>query len=128
MIKILIVVLLVAVGGFLLGNNLNKTPINITQTESSAEVEVTAKYLGDSKFEVALNTHSVDLSDFDFSRSVLLKTKDKELKAISASPVSDSPPHHRTFTLIFPKFSLPVTLTIKNLGGIPERKLIFERR
>ena len=127
MIKLAIAVFLVALGSFLLGNSFNKTPINLTQTESSAEVDVSASYSGNFQFEIALNTHSVDLSNFDFSQSVILKTKNYELKSISATPVSDSPPHHRTFTLTFPKFNLPVTLIINNLGGTPERKLIFER-
>ncbi len=129
MIKLITAAILIAIGGYFLGNSqFGKIPINLTQTESSAEVDITAKYLGDFKFEVALDTHSVDLSTFDFSRSVVLRTMNSELKTISTSPVSDSPPHHRTFILIFPKFSLPVTLIIKDLGGITERKLIFERR
>lgn len=128
MIKLVIAIVLVAIASFILGNRRSETPVILTQSESSADVEVTAKYLGNNQFEIALNTHSVDLSDFDFSKSVTLKNKNSELETISTTPVSDSPPHHRTFTLVFPKFSFPVTLVIKNLGGIPERKLIFEKR
>lgn len=128
MTKLIILVILLAIGGFLLGSAQSKSAINLTQIESSAEVDVVAKYIGDFKFEVALDTHSVDLSDFNFSSSIFLKTKDQELKALAASPVSDSPPHHRTFILNFPKFNFPVTLIIKNLGETPERKLVFERR
>lgn len=127
MIRLILAGFLVAIGSYFLGNNINKTPVNLTLTESSAEVDVSASYLGDSKFEVALNTHSVDLTNFDFSDSVSLRTTNQELKTVTTTPITDSPPHHRTFILTFPKFNFPVTLIIKNLGGIPERKLIFER-
>lgn len=109
-------------GRFSLGKSIGP----IVVTDSQAEVDVQATY-SSNQIELALNTHSVDLTDFDFSQSVILRTKNSELKTVSAVPVSDSPPHHRTYALTFPKFSLPVTLIIKNLGGIPERKLIFER-
>lgn len=127
MIKILLVLIAVSVAAaaYFIGSRPQPT---LTQSVTAGEIDVTAEYLGNFKFEMALNTHSVDLSSFDFSKSVMLQTKNSELKTVSVTPVSDSPPHHRTFILIFPKFSLPVTLIVKDLGGITERKLVFERR
>lgn len=104
----------------------NRSLPTLTQSAVAGDINITARYLGN-QFEIALDTHSVDLSSFDFSGSILLKTKDQELKALSASPVSDSS-HHRTYLVTFPKFKLPATLVLNNLGNISQTNLIFERR
>ncbi len=123
-IPLVLIVLVVAAAAYFVGS---RPQLNaLTQSAVAGEVNVTARYLGD-QFEIALDTHSVDLSSFDFSSSILLKTKDQELKAISTSPVSDSS-HHRTYLVTFPKFKLPVTLVLNNLGNISQTTLKFERR
>ncbi len=126
MIKVLLILaaLAIAVMGYFLGNRPLPT---LTQSATAGEVNITARYLGD-QFEIALDTHSVDLSNYDFLQSVLLKTMNSELSAISATPVSDSPPHHRIYLVTFPKFKLPVTLVINNLGLISQTTLKFDRR
>lgn len=102
----------------------NRSLPTLTQSAVAGDINITARYLGN-QFEIALDTHSVDLSSFDFSSSILLKTKDQELKALSASPVSDSS-HHRTYLVTFPKFKLPAALVLNNLGDVSQTILKFE--
>mgnify|MGYP001567158135 CR=1 FL=1 len=119
--KVLILILVaVSIAAFWLGNRAappaDNTPI--TQSESSGEVTVTATYQGD-QIEVALDTHSVDLSNFDFGKSI-------SPAPTSVQATTDSP-HHRRAILKFNRLNLPFTLVISNLANIPQRKLVFER-
>jgi len=78
------------------------------------------------KFEIRMNTHSVDLSQDMIAVSTLKDDKGKEY-----SPVNwkGSPPgsHHRSGVLEFPALEgnpQSITLTIRNIAKVPER--IFE--
>lgn len=80
------------------------------------------------KFDVQFNTHSVNL-DFDVSQIATLK--DKEGNVFDNPLWEGSPPggHHRSGTLTFNNQLLKteeVTLIIKDIAGIPERKLSWE--
>ncbi|MDO8487718.1 MAG: hypothetical protein Q7S31_00190 [bacterium] len=121
----LFVVLLIGIGlaAYLIGNRVAFSPTTslttppITQTETSGEVTVTATYQK-GQIEVALDTHSVDLLGFDFSKSI-------QPLPTSVQMIADSE-HHRRAILQFAKLKLPFTLTISNLADIPQRKLVFE--
>ncbi|MEW6670683.1 MAG: hypothetical protein AB1427_03220 [Thermodesulfobacteriota bacterium] len=78
------------------------------------------------KFEVRMNTHSVNLG-YDMVAAALLK--DGQGRTYNASAWNGSAPggHHRSGVLEFPAVAenaKSVTLYFKNISGVPER--IFE--
>jgi len=97
-----------------------------TRTAQSGDVAVTVTFES-GKFNVALDTHSVDLSAFDFSASVKLKTAGSELSTASVTPVSDAA-HHRSAILTFPSVAGPFTIIISDLVDTSPVSLFFERR
>lgn len=79
-------------------------------------------------FEFALNTHSVDLSDFDVGENVVLVAGNSSQEPSEWREESTST-HHRSGKLVFkfPANPVPeVNLVIKNLGGVVERSLTWE--
>ncbi len=74
-------------------------------------------------FEIAMNTHSVDLSA-DMLKSVLLRDDSGKQYAPTKWDGPDGGGHHRSGRIEFP--ALPgnvrsVTLIVKDIAGIPER-------
>ncbi len=80
------------------------------------------------KFDIAFNTHQVSLN-FDVAKISSLKddkgTVYKPLRWEGAPPGG----HHRSGTLIFPKLAegtKAITLTLKNIAKVPERKFTWK--
>lgn len=99
-----------------------------TNSEGSVEVEVAPIEISNSsdswQFRIVLNTHSVELNQ-DLTKVVTLyDDKGKEYKP---SSWEGTPPggHHRegilTFRSLIPRPS-SITLVVKDIDGIPERK------
>ncbi len=75
------------------------------------------------QFDIALNTHSVDLRD-DMLKSVVLRDDAGEEHAPTLWEGPGPGGHHRTGRLTFaalPASTRSVTLVVRNIGGVPER-------
>lgn len=105
-----------------------------TQRNESGEVTVEVTWTGPAAgavFDVQLDTHSVDLDVLDLSDAVLMNDRGEKLAAIPwEAPKSG---HHREGRLTFSgdaaaflADSSRIELTIKGVGGVPERILRWE--
>lgn len=109
------------------------TPMEKTQTASARGVTVKVTYLDqtehESRFSVALDTHSVNLDSFDFKASSILRDD----TGISLRPTgieSKGSGHHRESILTFTRPSAKRTwleLVVKDLAGEPERVFRWQR-
>lgn len=98
-----------------------------TQTVSGGGVTVAVTYTnpraGESpRFEVALNTHSVDLAGYDLKNLAALR--DEANRYAPTKVENKGSGHHRQVTLIFPRVSegaKRVELVIKDIAGVKER-------
>lgn len=105
----------------------------LTRTHSGGGVTVKATYLnphspGDVRFQVALDTHSVDLDEYDLKDLSLLR--DETGKTYQSTRVDNKGSGHRgQITVIFPKVS-PETrwleLVIKDIAGVKERSFRWD--
>src|SRR3989338_8375309 len=105
-----------------------------TKTDDQADITVVVTPLdlapesSEWKFDIGINTHSVEL-DQDMTKIVVLTDdQGKEYKPVAWDGAAPGG-HHRegvlTFKAISP-MSRSVELTIKNIGGIPERSLQWD--
>jgi len=124
LISILAIVLM---GGFLIFYN--PKPENWeSKTDNQAAVSITVTSIDISsqskewKFDIVMDTHSVELDQDMTESAVLIDGQDKEYKPIGWEGPSGG--HHREGVLVFdpiepmPKY---IELKIKNIGGVNER-------
>lgn len=100
-----------------------------TKTAEANGVTVTATLTqtNETRFHLLLDTHTVDLSAYDLNASVYLETDDGIRVPLSSDPsINERTSHHVDANLIFPKTAGAFTLVLKDLGGVPERRLGFE--
>ena len=102
------------------------SPATRTHSGGGVTVKVTpldAKTSGDLRFEVVLETHSVNLDGYDFKTIAVLR--DDGAKSYGPTAVeSKGGGHHREAVLAFPKPSPEtrrVELLIKDVAGVKER-------
>jgi hypothetical protein len=109
------------------GNALEAAGSADTQTVSGGGVTVAVTYtnprVGQApRFDVTLNTHSVDLDGYDFKNLTVLRD---EAKTYAPTKVeSKGSGHHRQVALTFPKISegaKRVEVIIKDVAGVKER-------
>ena len=127
--KIIIISILVIVliGGFLIFYN--PKPENWeSKTDNQAAVSITiapidiSSHSKEWKFDIVMDTHSVELDQDMTESAILIDDQDKEYKPISWEGSSGG--HHREGVLVFdpieptPKY---IELKIKNVGGVTER-------
>lgn len=124
-----------------------------TRTENSGGISVKATYLTAAHFKatpndpltgkvdperslviaITLDTHSGDLSGYDFVKNALLRNdRGQQLAPIRWVPTAEGP-HHRGGGLVFPKTvqsgqsfeadAKALELVVRNLGGVAERIL-----
>lgn len=122
-----------------------------TRTENSGGISVKATYLTAAHFKatpndpligkvdpertlviaITLDTHSGNLSAYDFVKNALLRNdRGQQLAAIRWVPTAEGP-HHRGGGLVFPKTvqsgqsfesdAKALELVVRNLGGVAER-------
>ena len=105
-----------------------------TKTEEEASVTVVVTPLDLSpqsaewKFDIGLNTHSVELDQDMTKIAVLTDNQGKEYKPVAWDGAAPGG-HHREGVLVFKAVSpMPrsVELTIKDIGGIPERSFKWD--
>ena len=127
-----------ALAGFLcfgVGTILAASGSGATQTQAGGGVIVKVTYLNpagadEAQFSVVLDTHSVNLDQYDFKAiSVLRDDKGKSYQPTKAE--SKGSGHHREAVLNFPKLdpeAKRVDLVIKEVAGVKERVLRWEFR
>jgi hypothetical protein len=107
-----------------------------TQVRDGGQVSVAVTWKGSAAgpvFQVAMDTHSVDLDSLDMTRLATLKTPAGEL----APSVWDAPKggHHRAGTLTFAATTAdgqptigagPIELVIRDVAGVPERSFQWQ--
>lgn len=71
-------------------------------------------------FLVSMNTHSVDLLQYDMVKVSEVKAGGKTVTPLRWESTSDNN-HHRSGVLIFPKVDPPLELVIKTVAGVPVR-------
>lgn len=105
-----------------------------TQTSEGGQVSVAITWSGPESglvFDVAMNTHSVDLDGYDLAQLAVLRTDTAQEVRPSGWDAAGGG-HHRAGTLTFPSQDADgkpllgpnvraITLIIRNVAGIPER-------
>ncbi len=103
------------------------SPINVpSQQTTEGPVDVTVEH--DTKqstatthvFTVVLDTHSGDLSTFDGQTNFIYRPANGN-ETGPATIGGDREGHHRTIIATFNNTTIPGTLAVKNLRGVPER-------
>jgi hypothetical protein len=103
-------------------------PSGITRTDAGGGVTVKVTYLNpqetaDARFDIALDTHSVNLDAYDLK--ALSHLRDEVGKDYQPTHVENKGSgHHRQITLVFPKPSAEakkLELVIKDMAGVKER-------
>ena len=95
------------------------------------QVSVEANYLpgkseGDKiAFEVALNTHSVNLNDIDFQKTVVMQVGGKTFASLTAK-VSGAD-HHRSAELIFSMAGVPLKIIFLGTEAVERKEFEFEK-
>jgi YHS domain-containing protein len=80
----------------------------------------------DLEFTVSLNTHTVDLTDFDPSKQIRLRVAGQEYSPQTATGTGERSSHHQNYRLGFPPVNdRNVALVVHNVGGIEQRELPF---
>jgi hypothetical protein len=117
---------------FLVAQSLAAAPA-LTRTHSGGGVTVKVTYLNpqgkeDARFEISLDTHSVDLDSYDLK--ALSSLRDGAGRAYQPTKVeSKGSGHHRQVVLVFPKpapGSSRIELVIKDIAGVKERSFVWE--
>ena len=97
---------------------------NVTVTVIPSDLSVDSK---EWKFDVVMDTHSVELDQDMTKIAILIDEQGKEYKAINWEGPSGG--HHREGVLVFEAINpMPshLELKIKNIGGVPERSFKWD--
>ena len=91
-------------------------------------VAVTPLTIGESesiwKFQVATNTHTVDMSGFDPTRQVaLVGANGKDV--LPSNVQREGEGHHQTLTVSFVKVEKPWKIIVRNVAGVPAREFAW---
>lgn len=133
LILIIIAIVVIAIGIF----QWNKTsildrrssPDGEVISKEEAEVIVQVEYLKNKSlntsmvFQIALDTHSVNLDEFDFQKDIRILKDGKSFPPLSA--IAGGADHHRNAEVTFKKEATPYAIVIYDLAGIKERKFVF---
>ena len=130
---------LILLGGLLLVDlsgsreSFGAADLGLTRTHSGGGVTVKVTYLNpqgtdDTRFQVALDTHSVNLDGYDLKNLSLLR--DDAGQSYQATKVENKGSgHHREITLIFPKPSdgtKRFELVIQDIAKVKERSFSWD--
>lgn len=131
--RLILTVGLILVGFLGVGESFGRETASFTRTHSGGGVRVKVTYLNPqdtdgSRFEVSLDTHSVNLDAYDLKALSLLR--DDGGKVYKAGRVENrGGGHHRKTVLYFPTIPVgvqTVELIIKDIAGIQERSFRWE--
>jgi len=105
----------------------------LTRTNTGGGVTVKVTYLNpqgaaDARFDIALDTHSVNLDAYDLTVLTVLRDEaGGEYQPVRVENKGSG--HHRQITLVFPKPSAEakkVELVIKDVAGVTERSFRWD--
>ena len=105
----------------------------LTRTHSGGGVTAKVTYLNpqgteDTRFEISLDTHSVDLDSYDLKALSLLR--DDAGKVYQPTKVENKGSgHHRQLVLVFPKpapGNKRLELVVKDVAGVKERSFVWD--
>ena len=107
----------------------------LTRTHAGGGVTAKATYLNpggteDTRFEISLDTHSVDLDSYDLKS--LSSLRDDSGKVYQPTKVENKGSgHHRQLVLVFPKpapGNKRLELVVKDVAGVKERSFVWDLR
>jgi hypothetical protein len=132
--RLILTVGLILVGFVMFGDSFGGETPGLTRSHSGGSVKVDVTYLNPqdretARFQVRMNTHSVDLDGYDLK--VLSLLRDGTGKVYRASDAENrGRGHHRTVILHFrgvPTGTQNLELIIKGVAGVEERSFLWER-
>jgi hypothetical protein len=133
-IAVLFVTTTVFLAGVLgMGQSLAATAAGITRSNSGGGVTVNVTYphsqdVEETRFEVVLDTHAVNLDAYDLKALSLLRDDSgKTYEPVGVENKGSG--HHREIAIVFPKVSPPakrLELVIKDIAGIKERSFSWD--
>ncbi|MFQ5842430.1 MAG: hypothetical protein ACE5I8_08340 [Thermodesulfobacteriota bacterium] len=132
--RLILTVGLILVGFVMPGDSFGGETPRLTRSHSGGGVRVEATYLNPqdreaARFQVRMNTHSVNLDSYDLKALSLLRDETgKVYRATSAENQGGG--HHRTVILYFPEVPAGIQnleLIIKGVAGVEERSFLWER-
>lgn len=97
-----------------------------TIEKEEGDVIVTVSYLPDTStgdkisFNIDLNTHSVPLDSFDFTKNIILEKDGSKIVPLNVIPSGSE--HHRSAEITFTKTPPPFTIVVTYLAGISRRE------
>jgi len=100
-----------------------------TSTQSSGGVTVKVTHRNPDppdqhRFEIALDSSSVNLDNYDLKSSVLLRAGDKTYRPTTVENKGDG--RHREMTVVFPRVDLRgVEVIVRDVAGVKERAFRF---
>ena len=98
----------------------------IPAEQVSVEVNYLAEKSGESKivFEVSLNTHSVDLNDIDFQKTMVMLAGGKTYEPLAVT--TSGADHHRSAELSFSKVGVPLKIVFLGTQEVMEQGFEFK--
>lgn len=132
--RLILTVGLILVGFVMFGDSFGEETPGLTRSHSGGGVRVEATYLNPqdteaARFQVRMNTHSINLDDYDLKALSLLR--DETGRVYRATSVENrGSGHHRTVILNFSEVPAGIKnleLIIKSVAGIEERSFLWER-
>ncbi|HKA31944.1 MAG TPA: hypothetical protein VKH64_01950 [Candidatus Binatia bacterium] len=100
-----------------------------TSTQSSGGVTVKVSHRNPDppdhhRFEIVLDSSSVNLDNYDLKSSVLLRAGDKTYRPTTVENKGDG--RHREMTVVFPRVDLRgVEVIVRDVAGVKERAFRF---
>lgn len=92
-------------------------------TGGDVTVGITPAVAGEAElgFDVAINTHTVDMSAFDPKKQIVLVGADGK-DVLSSKVAVEGSGHHQQLQVAFPKVVKPWKLVVRDVGGVPTRE------
>ena len=117
---------------FMSGETFGAAASNVTQTVAGGGITAKATFLNpkgadDPRFQVVLDTHSVNLDAYDFKNIAVLRD-DAGKSYVPVAAENKGSGHHREVIVSFPKISPEskrIELIIKDVAGVKERTFVW---
>jgi len=109
-------------------NSISPTPDSLLPTSSNITVAVS--FLPSQSdpqtlaFEVVLNTHSIDLDDIDFQKSVILEASGQKFSPVEVK--TEGAGHHRSAVVKFSRRPSPVKIIFQETSEINTQEFTFD--
>lgn len=114
------------------GETFGAAASNMTQSSAGGGVTAKVTFLNpksgeDPRFQVVLDTHSVNLDAYDL-KSVAVLRDDSGKNYVPTSAENDGSGHHREVTIAFPRLTRGakrIEMVIKDVAGVKERTFVW---